>query len=246
MARSEMLATRGWGRGNPVGRCLRVGDDSLPCATVIGVVENVRRQSIFEDSTNTVYLPLAQARTSLNARLIVARAAGDPAAVAETVRRAMQTAAPQLPFANVHLVKNEPIVRHETLPFRLGAAMLGVFGVLALLLAAVGVYGVISYDVGQRTREIGVRMALGARGANVASLVMRDALGVVAIGGIIGAAIELAGGRALAPLLYETSPRDPVVLGGVALLLLVVATLACLLPARRAMRVDINVAIREQ
>jgi putative ABC transport system permease protein len=243
---SEMLATRAWGHENAVGRCLRIGADSLPCATVIGVVENVRRQSIFEDSTNTVYLPLAQARTWLSARLIVARAAGDPANIAETVRRAMQTAAPQLPFANVHLVKNEPVVRHETLPFRLGAAMLGVFGALALLLAAVGVYGVISYDVGQRTREIGVRMALGARAADVASLVMRDGLRVVAIGGVLGTGVALAGGRVVRPLLYETSPRDPVVLVGVALVLLVVATLACLLPARRAMRVDINVAIREE
>ena len=243
---NEMFATRAWGKQNPVGRCLRIGADSLPCATVVGVVENVRRQSIFEDSTNLVYLPLAQAHAMINARLIVARAAGDPAMVAETVRRAMQTAAPQLPFADVHLVKNEPIVRHETLPFRLGAAMLGVFGALALLLAAVGIYGVISYDVGQRTREIGVRMALGARAADVASLVMRDGLRVVAIGGVIGTGVALAGGRVVRPLLYETSPRDPMVLGGVALLLLVVATLACLVPARRAMRVDINVVIRDE
>ena len=243
---SEMLATRAWRHGNPLGRCLRIGADSLPCATVIGVVENARRQSIFEDSTNTIYLPLAQAHAWISERLIVARAAGDPAIVAETVRHAMQTAAPELPFADVHLVKNQPIVRHETLPFRLGAAMLGVFGALALLLAAVGVYGVISYDVGQRTREIGVRMALGARAADVASLVMRDGLRVVAIGGVIGTGVALAGGRVLRPLLYETSPRDPVVLVGVALLLLVVATLACVLPARRAMRVDINVAIREE
>jgi predicted permease len=243
---NEMLARRAWGNENALGRCVRVGNDSLPCATVIGVVENVRRQSIFEDSTNFVYLPLAQARSWINARFIVARAAGDPAIVAETVRHAMQTAAPQLPFADVRLVKNQPVVRHETLPFRLGAVMLGVFGALALLLAAVGVYGVISYDVGQRTREIGVRMALGARAADVASLVMRDGLRLVAIGGVIGTAIALAAGRLVTPLLYETSPRDPAVLAGVALLLLVVATLACLVPARRAMRVDINTAIREE
>ncbi len=243
---NKMLATRAWGHDNPVGRCLRVGVDSLPCAMVIGVVENVRRQSIFEDSTNFVYFPLAQARGLISERLIVARAAGEPAIVAEAVRRAMQTAAPQLPFADVHLVKNEPIVRHETLPFRLGAAMLGVFGALALLLAAVGVYGVISYDVGQRTREIGVRMALGARAADVASLVMRDGLRIVLIGGVIGTCVVLGGAGVLRPLLYETSLRDPVVLGGVALLLLVVTTVACLVPARRAMRVDINIAIREE
>jgi ABC-type antimicrobial peptide transport system permease subunit len=108
------------------------------------------------------------------------------------------------------------------------------------------VYGVISYDVGQRTREIGVRMALGARAADVASLVMRDGLRMVAIGGVIGTGVVLTGAGVLRPLLYQTSLRDPVVVGGVALLLLVVATLACLVPARRAMRVDINVAIREE
>ena len=213
---------------------------------MIGVVENVRRQSIFEDSSRFLYLPLAQARAWITERFIVARAAGDPAIVAETVRHAMQTAAPQLPFADVHLVRNQPIVRHESMPFRLGAAMLGVFGALALLLAAVGVYGVISYDVGQRTREIAVRMALGARAADVAALVMRDGLRMVAIGGVIGTVVALAGGRVLQPLLYATSPRDPVVLVGVALVLLIVATMACLLPARRAMRVDINAAIREE
>jgi len=241
----QRLATRAWGAENPVGRCLRIGADSLPCATVIGVVENVRRQSIFEDSTRFVYLPLAQARAWITERFVVARAAGEPGMAAETVRHAMQTAAPQLPFAEVHLVKNQPIVRHETLPFRLGATMLGIFGALALLLAAVGVYGVISYDVGQRTREIGVRMALGARAANVAALVMRDGLRMVAIGGIIGTGAALAGGDIIRPLLYGTSASDPIVLGGVALVLLIVATIACLLPARRAMRVDINAAIRE-
>ena len=240
------LATRGWGDASPVGQCIRIRADSLPCATVIGVVENVRRQSIFEDSTRFVYLPLAQARAWIPERFIVARAAGDPAVVAETVRHAMQTAAPQLPFADVHLVRDQPIVRHETLPFRLGAAMLGVFGVLALLLAAVGVYGVISYDVGQRTREIGVRMALGARAADVASLVIRDGLRMVAIGGAIGTAVALAGGGVLQPLLYATSPHDPIVLVGVAVVLLIAATVACFIPARRAMRVDINAAIREE
>ena len=89
-------------------------------------------------------------------------------------------------------------------------------------------------------------MAVGARASDVASLVMRDALGVVAIGGVVGTGVALAGGRVLRPLLYETSPRDPVVLVGVALLLLIVATLACLLPVRRAMRVDINNAIRAE
>jgi putative ABC transport system permease protein len=243
---NEIFARRAWGNENPIGRCVRIGSDSLPCAAVIGVVENVRRQSIFEDSSNFVYLPLAQARDWNTARLIVVRAIGDPERLAETVRHAMQTAAPELPFADVHLVKNQPVVQHEILPFRLGAIMLSAFGALALLLAAVGVYGVISYDVGQRTREIGVRMALGARATNVASLVMGEGLRMVAIGGVIGMGVALAGGGALRPLLYATSPHDPVVLVAVGVVLLVVTTLACLIPTRRAMRVDINAALREE
>ena len=242
----KKLAARAWGEENPVGRCLRIRADSLPCATVIGVVENVRRQSIFEDSSRFVYLPLAQGGAWISTRYLVARTAGDPAMIAETVRHAMQTAAPELPFADVHLLSDQPIVRHERLPFRLGATLLGVFGALALLLAAVGVYGVISYDVGQRTREIGVRMALGARAVDVAALVVRDGLLMVGIGGVIGTAAALAGGRILEPMLYATSSRDPVVLVAVAVLLFTVATMACLVPARRAMRVDINAAVREE
>lgn len=241
----QRLAARAWGHDNPVGRCVRVGSDSLPCATVIGIVENVRRQSIFEDSTRFVYLPFAQARAWISERFIVARAGGDPAIVAETIRHGMQTAAPQLPFADVRLVKDQPIVRHETLPFRLGATMLGVFGGLALLLAALGVYGVISYDVGQRTREMGVRMALGARAADVVALVLRDGLRMVAVGVVLGAAGAFAGSSILRPLLYATSPNDPVVLMAVSCVLLVVATVACLVPAHRATRVDINAAIRD-
>ena len=242
----QKLATRAWAHENPVGRCVRIRADSLPCATVIGVVESVRRQSIFEDSTSFVYLPLTQARSWIAERYIVARAATNPRMVAETVRHAMQTAAPALPFADVHLVKDQPIVLHERLPFRLGATLLGVFGILALLLAAVGVYGVISYDVGQRTREIGLRMAFGARAADVMSLVMRDALRMVAVGGVIGSGVALAGGHLVQPLLYDTSPRDPAVVLGVAFMLLIVATVACLVPAGRAMTVDINAALRAE
>ena len=242
----QKLASRAWGPQNPIGRCLRIRADSLPCATVIGVVENVRRQSIFEDSTRFVYLPLAQTRGWIPQRYLVARAAGSAAMIVEPVRHAMQTAAPELPFANVHLVKDQPIVQEERLPFRLGAALLGVFGVLALLLAAVGVYGVISYDVGQRTREIGVRMAFGARAADVAALVVQDGLRMVVAGGVVGIAVALVGGRMVQPLLYGTSPHDPLMLIGVACILLTVAAMACLLPARRAMRVDINTAIRQE
>ncbi len=245
---NEMLATRIWGKASPIGRCIRVGADTAPCAQVVGVVENVRRQSIFEDSSDFVYVPLAQARTGNSARQLVIRpaAGGDARRFIAPVRIAIQTSAPQLPYADVRLIADAPIVQEALRPTRLGAALFGAFGALALALAAVGVYGVVSYDVGQRTREIGIRLALGAREADVARLVVWDGVRVVALGAAIGVAVALLGGRFVAPLLFEVSPHDPVVLGGIAAALLAVATIACIVPALRAMRVDAVVALRAE
>jgi predicted permease len=245
---NEMLATRVWGKASPIGRCIHIGADTVPCAEIVGVVENVRRQSIFEDSTNSVYVPLAQARTALPERELVMRASGegDARRFTEPLRMAIQTAAPQLPYADVQLVADSPTVREELRPTRLGATLFGAFGALALALAAIGVYGVVSYDVGQRTREVGVRLALGAREADVARLVVWEGVRVVALGTLVGAGTALIGGRFVASLLFEVSPRDPVVFGGIAASLLVVAAVACIVPAVRAMRVDAVVALRAE
>jgi ABC-type antimicrobial peptide transport system permease subunit len=219
----------------------------MPCAEVVGVVENVRRQSIFDDSTNFVYLPLAQARTAISARRLVIRPSrGDARVFVEPMRMAIQMSAPQLPYADVRLMADGPIVQRELRPTRLGASLFGAFGALALALAAVGVYGVVSYDVGQRTREMGIRFALGAREADVARLVLWDGVRVVSVGATIGLAATLLGGRFVAPLLFEVSPRDPLVLGGIATSLLAVAIVACIVPALRAMRVDAVVALRAE
>ena len=244
---NQMLAANLWGRTSPIGRCIRLGSDTSPCAEVVGVVENVRRQSLFEDSTGFVYLPLGQARQRLSRRQLIVRPAGNsPTRMIEPVRTAMQTAAPQLPYADVHLVADEPIVRQELRPTRLGASMFGVFGLLALALAALGIYAVVSYDVGQRTREMGVRLALGARELDVAGLVMRDGVRVIAFGAAIGIGAVLLGGKFVAPLLYQISPRDPLVIVAVATTLIGVAMTACLIPAWRAMRVDAAVALRSE
>lgn len=245
---NEMLATRMWGRQNPVGRCIRVRADTAPCAEVVGVVENIRRQSIFEDSSNFVYVPLAQARTALpDRRLVIRPASGvDAHRFIEPVRAAMQMSAPQLPYADVHLFADMPTVQRELRPARLGAALFGAFGALALALAAVGVYGVVSYDVGQRTREVGIRLALGARASHVARLVVGEGLRIVAIGTTIGVGTALLAGRFVASLLYDVSARDPMTFMGIAATLLIVATVACVVPAIRAMRVDAVVALRAE
>jgi putative ABC transport system permease protein len=211
------------------------------------VVDNIRRQSIFEDSSGFVYVPLTQARTSVTSRQLVARVSGaSPSRSIEVIRRAMQTAAPQLPFADVHLVADEAIVRQQLRPFRLGATMFGIFGVVALILAAVGVYGVVSYDVAQRTREMGLRVALGAQREDVAKLVVGDGVRVVALGVIAGIGIALVAARFIAPLLYEVPARDPTVLSLVSATLFVSAIVACVVPAWRAMRVDAMVALRSE
>jgi ABC-type antimicrobial peptide transport system permease subunit len=137
-------------------------------------------------------------------------------------------------------------VRQQVRPWRLGASFFGAFGTLALLLAAVGLYGVISYMVTQRTHEMGVRVALGAQARDVARLVVREGVGVTAVGTVIGLAAALAGGRFVESLLYEVSPRDPLVLAVVAVTLLSIAVAATLVPAWRAMRVDPVVALRAE
>ena len=244
---SDILARRYWKGVTPVGRCIRLGADTSPCMEIVGVVENVRRQSIFEDSSGFVYLALAQARTQVGSRQLVARVnVTDPTRAIESVRRAMQMAAAQLPFADVHLVADEPTVRQQLRPFRLGATMFGIFGSVALLLAAVGVYGVVAYDVAQRTREMGLRIALGAPRADVAKLVIRDGVRVVAMGAGGGILIALAAARFIAPLLYKIPARDPLVLFVVSGTLVLSAVAACAVPAWRATRVDAVVALRSE
>jgi predicted permease len=244
IAVDEIWATRYFGTANPVGQCVDIGD-SLPCAQIVGVVENIRRQSIFQDSTGFVYLPLAQARHFVSARELVVRIDDrDPATVIPTVRLAIQTAAPGLPYADIQLLADNDIVRREFRPYRLGATLFGVFGLLALALAAIGIYGVISYNVAQRTREMGVRIALGAPRITVASLVVRQGAAVTAVGVGIGALIALAGSRVVSSLLYAQSAHDPFVLGAVVIVLIATAVVACLVPAWRAVNTDPVTALR--
>jgi predicted permease len=244
---NEMLATRYWRGSSPLGECVRIGSDTVPCVTIVGVVENVRRQSIFEDSTGAIYVPLVQGSRRIGWRQLVARVNGsDPARSVDLVRRAMQTAAPGLPFADVHLVSDESTVRSELRPFRLGASMFGIFGGIALLLAAVGIYGVVSFSVAQRMQEMGIRIALGAQARDIAKLVMREGVGMTAIGAGLGAVIALLGARYVAAMLFEVPARDPIVLSVVATSLLVVAVVACLVPAWRAMRVDAVISLRSE
>jgi len=173
---------------------------------------------------------------------LVARAAGDPAALAVMIREEIKAVVPNLPAPVIRTM--DEILSETMAQPRFQAWLLSLFGIVALVLAAVGLYGVLAYAVSQRTHEIGIRMALGAQKRNVLALVIRHGMRLALIGVCAGAAAALALTRVMASLLYEVAPTDPLTFVSVALLLLAIAWLACWLPARRAARVDPMEALR--
>jgi predicted permease len=241
---NETLARLWWPGESPIGRCMKVGGDTMPCSEIVGVVENARRFELIEDESAQFFIPLEHAPAYLQPGAVFVRAVGDPRALTGTLRRRLQSAVPNLPPVNVEPFRDQ--VSPQTRSWRLGATMFGAFGVLALVLAAVGLYGVLAYDVSQRTHEMGVRVALGAQGRDVSRLVVWEGLRVMTVGGAIGFGIALAAGRIVAPLLFQTSPREPLVFGIVGVVVLVVALVATLVPAWRAARVDPVVALRAE
>lgn len=237
-----------WHETSPLGSCVVVGAGSSACARVVGVVEDIRRQQILEDPTAFLYLPLTQASRvahDLNlGRYVVARPSGDARSMIEPVRRAIQTAAPGLPYVSVQRIADMPALLSQLRQWRLGTTLFAAFGTLALVLAAVGLFGLISYNVASRTHEIGVRVALGGGPSSVARLVVRQALAIVTSGVIAGLITAFAGSRLIASLLYDVSPHDPLILGAVSLTMLIVSILASVAPTLQALAVDPLVALR--
>jgi predicted permease len=241
---NEAMARRIWKGVDPIGRCVRVGGDTMPCAEVVGVVHTVINNDLRERPQLQYYFPLAQKMSDNTLRALVVRAAGRPELLVPTLRRELAAAAPGARYVDV--VPLEERIAPQVRPWRLGATMFSAFGALALLIAAVGLYSVMAYVVAQRLHEMGLRMALGARGRDVLGLVLRQGLGVAAAGIALGSGVALAAGHWVAPLLFDVSPRDPVVFLGVAATLGAVAAAATLVPARRATRVDPTEALRAE
>jgi hypothetical protein len=242
---TESLARLLWPGEEAVGRCLmhlRDEEQPLPCREVVGVAEDTRHGGILSEPTFIYFLPLAQ-QPAFGGTLLVRTRAGDPDAVAP-VRAALQTLEPGMPRVTVQRLQDR--LDPQLQPWRLGAAMFSGLGALALLLAALGLYGVITYDVAQRRRELGVRVALGARAWNLMRIVLRDALLVVSAGLVIGLAAAGFAAPFIESLLFDVSPRDPLVMGSVAVLLLAIALAAAALPAWRAAQVLPTEALREE
>ena len=207
---------------------------------IVGVVEDVNAYSLRESPEPMIYHPARQMQDYLGS--LAVRTVGDPAAAAEGVRRALQATAPDLPISNVVTLERriEDNLRYEGLLMRLT----GFFAGLALLLGAIGLYGVMSYAVARRTSEIGVRMALGAQRGNVLWHVLRESLLLIAVGTAAGLAVSFAAGRLLANMLFEVSPIDPAPLAAATLILGAAGTIAGYLPARRAARTNPMEALR--
>jgi putative ABC transport system permease protein len=209
----------------------------------VGIVADAKYLQLEENPRPVFFLPIAQWSGSHD-RYILVRTAGDPAAAIPNVRATLQRLAANLPYVNVQTMAD--VLRPQLQPRRLGAAMFGAFGVLALALAAIGLYGVISYAVAQRTHEVGIRLALGAQPAQVLRLVVRQGALLTGIGLLIGIAGALAGARLIAHFLFGVSAADPVTFAGVCMALGAVAALASYIPARRAARVDPIIALKAE
>ena len=241
---NQTLARLAWPRTSALGRCLRIGGKSAPCSQVVGVVEDSRRQDLKPEQTEAYYIPLAQSDSVVGSSVtsLTIRTAGPAERYTALVRREIQASDPSLPYPDIDPMPQ--LFAWEMRPWRVGSSLFGLFGGLGLLLSAIGLYGVLSYMVSQRTQELGVRVALGAARRDLLTLVVGQGLRVTAVGVVVGAAGALLAGKALAALLYGVSAHDPMVLGVVAGLVLLVALVASYFPALRATRVDPMVALR--
>ena len=241
MVVSESMAKKLWPGQDAIGQCVKVGADTMPCTHVVGIAQDIKRESLSEDAGLQYYMPIDQREAGIGGGLFI-RARGSATSYSEQIRRELQKAMPGASYVTVTPL--DEVLGSQTRSWTLGATMFTVFGALALLVAAVGLYSVIAYNVAQRTHELGVRIALGARSPDVVRLVVGEGLRVSVMGIGIGTIVALAAARYVGPLLFGVSPRDPAVLTGVATVLVVVALLASVLPAWRASHVDPSVALR--
>ncbi len=245
---NESMARRFFKNENPIGRRFGFarfgwcGPEQTGWIEIIGVVKDVKYTSLRNEARAMYYVPFSQATTGRGQMTLVVRTAGDPTTVAAAVRREARPLDPQMPMFEVETLATQVAasLREE----RLVATLSSGFGLLALLLSCLGLYGILSYVVAQRTHEIGIRMALGAERRDVLWLVLRDALRLVLLGVALGIPGALAAARLVSSQLFGITAADPVALGLATLVLLAVAAVAGYLPARRATRVDPLVALR--
>src|SRR6201993_4984352 len=237
---NETIAKRHFGSATEaIGKRLSIWHDEKFMREIVGVVGDTKTGSLTGEGGAQIYVPNAQARENLMG--LVIRTAGDPAAFATTLRHEVQALDKDQPIYNVRTM--DDVVANSLGTRRVSMQLFAVFACAALLLAAIGIYGVMAYSVAQRTQEIGIRMALGAQRSDVLALVIRQGMALSVIGVAVGLAGAFALTRLIANLLFNVRPDDPVTYLAISFLLIVVAFLACYLPARRAAKLDPVIAL---
>ena len=242
MVVSTSMAKKLWPREDAIGQCVKINADTVPCTYVVGVAEDIKNNQLSDEPGLYYYLSADQFHAEQTGLLV--RTRGNAPEQAETVRRELQKLMPGASYVTVTPFSD--VIDQQMRSWSLGATMFVVFGSLALVLATIGLYGVIAYNVVQRSHEMGVRIALGAQRGDVVWLVVRQGILLGGIGILIGAVVTLAAASRVEPLLFDESARDPLVYAVVVLAMLAVATAASFIPARRASRVDPNVALRAE
>jgi predicted permease len=242
---SESMGRVLWPTQNPIGKCIKIRKVDAPCREVIGVAEDIVQGAaqMTEGKRYAYYLPLSQYQPQGNTYLML-KMRSDAEAQMESVRRSLLAGMPSPSYPTMRTMT--AIVGRTQRSWQLGANLFVVFGILALIVAAVGLYGVIAYNVTQRMHELGVRVALGAQSRDILRLVVGQGTRFALAGAVVGCVIALVASTWVQPLLFEQSARDPLVYGGVAALVLVVALVACASPARRAAGADPNAALRSE
>jgi predicted permease len=229
-----------WPDESPIGKCLYLADTVETCRRIVGVVTDVKRNRILEPETLFYYVPLAQFdKASVDALMV--RAGHDPAGLVRAISVAAHSL-DNMPVATIQTIGDK--IAPQLRSWRLGARAFTVFALLALLIAAIGIATVLSYSVSQRTKEIGIRIALGGQAHQIVWLVVAQGARMTSIGVLIGALGGYGLGRAIASLLYRVSPADPIVISATSAILFIVALAAAYLPARRAAAVDPSVTLR--
>jgi predicted permease len=239
---NETFAQRFWPGEDPLGKRLSLSSQGSPEIQVVGVVRDGKYAGLNESPQPYVCRPLSQAYTG--ATSVIVRSDVEPRRLLAAVRGEVSQLDPQLPLSSAKSLVER--LAFPLMPARLAASVLGSLGLVALALAAIGIYGVMSYAVSSRTQEIGVRMALGARAANVLRLTIGRGMRLVLIGVAIGIAAAWALTRLMTSLLYGVSAADPLTYAGVVVLLIGVALFACYVPARRATKIDPMIALRSE
>ncbi|HET9371309.1 MAG TPA: ABC transporter permease [Vicinamibacterales bacterium] len=244
---NRTMARLFWPGVSALGQCMRIGDDNAPCSTVVGIAENTRREGIVEGESLLYYIPIAQAAGNLRSggRIVIRAAdAGAQARIAEIVRREALALDPTLRYAAARPV--DDLISPQLRAWRIGAALFSVFGVIALAVAAVGLYSIVAFEVEGRRREMGVRSALGATSTSIVGLVIGNGLRACGGGVILGLILAWLLAPVVTGFLYDVPARDPRVFAAVGLILAAAAILASSVPGLRAARTDPTQVLRAE